>query len=198
MLGEKLDEEVKHYLKAVREGGVVTTAITMAAATAIVRKSDRNLLSENGGLVSITVNWAKSLLYRMGFVKRRGSTTIKLTVNNFDRVKEQFLFDIQTAVEMEDIPPQLVFNWDHTGISIVPVDLSVNKAAKEFMCSQFREWYASEVQKQLDDGAQQISPIDLKMSTMKLLGAGWLVSLHDYIKEHNSLVTNGFKAAGIL
>lgn len=67
-LGEKLDGEVKHYIRAVREGGgVVTTAITMAAATAIVRRADRNLLSENGGPIDITVNWAKSLLYRMGF-----------------------------------------------------------------------------------------------------------------------------------
>ena len=37
MLGEKHDEEVKHYLKAVCEGGgVITTAITMPSATAIV------------------------------------------------------------------------------------------------------------------------------------------------------------------
>ena len=64
MLGEKLDKEVQYYLKAVREGGgVITTAITMASATAIVRRADRNLLSENGGPISIRVNWAKSLLY---------------------------------------------------------------------------------------------------------------------------------------
>ena len=45
---------------------------------------------------------------------------MKITVNNFDGIKEQFLLDIQTAVEMEDIPPELVFDWDQTGISIVP------------------------------------------------------------------------------
>ena len=95
MLGEKLDEEVQHYLRAVREGGgVITTAITMASATAIVRRADRNLLRENGGPISITVNWAKSLLYQMGFVKRRGSTAMKMTVSNFESVKEQFLLDI--------------------------------------------------------------------------------------------------------
>ena len=71
LLGEKLDNAVKCYINAVREvGGVITTAITMAAATAIVRKSDRNLLAENGGPITITNNWAKSLLYRMNFVKR--------------------------------------------------------------------------------------------------------------------------------
>ena len=121
MLSEKLDEEVKHYLRVVHEeGGVTTMAITMASATAIVRRADRNLLSENGGPTSITVNWAKSLLYQMGFVKRRESTAMKMSVSNFGSVKEQFLLDVQTAMEMKDIPLELVFNWDQTGISIVP------------------------------------------------------------------------------
>lgn len=39
------------------------------------------------------------------------------------------------------------------------------------MRSQFREWYTTEVQKHLDDGAEQITPVNLKMSTMKPLGA---------------------------
>ena len=56
----------------------------------------------------------------MNFVKRRGSSTAKLTVANFEAVKEQFVIDVNAVVEMEDIPPQLVFNWDQTGISIVP------------------------------------------------------------------------------
>ena len=48
LLREKLDSEVKSYIRAVREGGgVVTTSITMAAATAVVQKADRNLLAEN-------------------------------------------------------------------------------------------------------------------------------------------------------
>lgn len=45
---------------------------------------------------------------------------MKMTVSNFSSVKEQFLLDVQTAVEMEDIPPELVFNWDQMGVSIVP------------------------------------------------------------------------------
>ena len=57
LLGEKLDSEVISYMyiQAVREdGSVITTSITMAAATAIVRKADRNLLAENGGPITIT------------------------------------------------------------------------------------------------------------------------------------------------
>ena len=58
LLGEELDTEVKRYIRAVREeGGVIKTAITMAAATAIVKKADRNLLAENGGPITITSNY---------------------------------------------------------------------------------------------------------------------------------------------
>ena len=121
LLGEKLDTEVKSYIQAVHEaGGVITTSISIAATTAIVRRSDRNLLSENGGPITLTNNWAKSLLYRLNFVKRRGSSTAKMTVKNFEELKEQFLLDIKAVVDMEDVPPELVFNWDQTGISIVP------------------------------------------------------------------------------
>ena len=107
-------------LKAVREGGgVINTAITMAAAAAIVKKQDRIILAENGGHIRITKTWAKSFLQRIGYVKRRGSSTAKMTIK-FEAVRDQFLFDIKTIVEMEEIPLGLVFNWDQTGISIVP------------------------------------------------------------------------------
>ena len=43
-----------------------------------------------------------------------------MTVTNFEAIKEQFIINVNTVVEMEDIPAQLVFNWDQTGISIVP------------------------------------------------------------------------------
>ena len=59
-----------------------------------------------------------------------------------------------------------------------PMDLSVNKSAKEFMRAQFSAWYASQVQKQLDSGVEEVSPVDLRMSIMKPVGARWLVSLY--------------------
>ena len=77
-------------------------------------------MAENGGPITLTTNWAKSLLYRLNFVKRRGSSAAKIAVKNFEEVKEQFLLDISAVMEMEDVPPQLVINWDQTGISIVP------------------------------------------------------------------------------
>ena len=51
-----------------------------------------------------------------------------------------------------------------------PMDLSVNKPVKEFMRKKFQEWYAGGVLKQLDEG-KEVSPINLKLSTLKPLGA---------------------------
>ena len=56
----------------------------------------------------------------MNFVKRRGSSTAKMPVANFEVTKEQFIIDVNAVIEMEDIPQPLVFNWDQTGISFVP------------------------------------------------------------------------------
>ena len=64
---------------------------------------------------------AKSLLIRMGFVKRKGSTSAKLPVAEFEKQKEQYLSDIRTEVIMNDIPPSLIINWDQTAIHLVPV-----------------------------------------------------------------------------
>ena len=50
------------------------------------------------------------------------------------------------------------------------MDIGVNKSAKEFMRNKFSQWYASEVEKQLEHGGE-ITPVDLKMSIMKQLGA---------------------------
>ena len=43
-----------------------------------------------------------------------------MTITDFEAVRDQFLFDIKTIVEMEEVPPGLVFNWDQTGITIFP------------------------------------------------------------------------------
>ena len=40
--------------------------------------------------------------------------------------------------------------------------------------------------------------IDFKLSVMKPLEAKWLIELFDYLKTNNTIVSNGFKAAGII
>lgn len=122
MLGEELDTQVRAYLSALRENGaVVNTAITIACAKGIVRCHDSNLLECNGGHISITKHWAKYLMERMGFAKRRASTKAKLTVSEFDRYIAQFAFDVKVVIDMKEIPNELVINWDQIGVHYVPV-----------------------------------------------------------------------------
>ena len=123
LLGERLDTMVQKYLKKVREGGgVVTARVAIAAARAIILTQDRSQLIELGGHIELTQAWAYSLLCRMKFVKRKATTAkSKFSNANFAEVKKEFLNDLAAIVELEEIPPQLVLNWDQTGIKLVPV-----------------------------------------------------------------------------
>lgn len=122
LLGSTVDDQVKEYITALRAiAGVVNTAIVLAAAEGIVSATDRSLLRQHGGTLVLTKSWAKSLLIRMGFVKRKGSNSAKLAVAEFERRKEQYLLDIRTEVITNDIPPSLIINWDQTAIHLVPV-----------------------------------------------------------------------------
>ena len=38
---------------------------------------------------------------------------------DFARLKQQFLGDMVTIVDMEEIPAKLILNWDQTGVKIV-------------------------------------------------------------------------------
>lgn len=38
-----------------------------------------------------------------------------------------------------------------------PMDLSVNKSVKDFMCRKIQQWYASKVEKQLGEGIEHVT-----------------------------------------
>ena len=80
-----------------------------------------------------------------------------------------------------------------------PMDLSINKAVKDFMRSRFIEWYSTKVMERLSSSSTEdpIVSIELKLTTMKPLITKWMVQLFDYLSSNPSLITNGFKAAGI-
>ena len=60
-------------------------------------------------------------LGRLNFVKRRATTAkSKHSTANFAELKQSFLDDVLTTVTMENILPELIMNWDQTGIKLVP------------------------------------------------------------------------------
>ena len=84
----------------------------------MVRSVDANLLACNGGGINLTKPWARGLLGRMGMVKRRAS---KISIENFEVVKKEFLLEVKNVVLFDEIPPPLIINWDQTGIHYIPV-----------------------------------------------------------------------------
>ena len=104
-----------------RKKAAVTTAVTIASGEAIVTKVNKGLLKEHGGPIDLTSVWAKSLHQRINFVKRKATTSAKVEPAHFKELKEQFLLDVKAVIDMpEDIPSDLILNWDHTGINVVP------------------------------------------------------------------------------
>ena len=78
-----------------------------------------------------------------------------------------------------------------------PMDLSVNKSVKNFMCSRFEEWYAKEVFARYQGSSSGIKPVKFPMAVMKPLSARWLKEMYDHLLAHPDIITNGFNAAGI-
>ena len=93
----------------------------MGAAEEIISHRDVSKLSSHGGHIKITKTWAKSLLNRMGFVKRKCSTSGKISLARFDELKDLFLADVAAEVLFNDIPGSLIINWDQTGLSIATI-----------------------------------------------------------------------------
>ena len=122
LLGEHVDKQLQLYLKKIRDqGGVITVSVVVAAARGVLLSSDRSKLAEFGGHIDLSRQWAYHLLDRMKFVRRKATTSKSKHIPiDFAKLKEAFLDDIRAVVNMEEIPAELILNWDQTGIHLVP------------------------------------------------------------------------------
>ena len=64
----------------------------------------------------------------------------------FDRFKAQYTATVLGVLEENGIFVSLVLA--NCTNRLQPLDVSVNKSVKEFVCGQFHEWYASKVSQQ--------------------------------------------------
>ena len=133
LLGKRLDNAVQEYILKLREHGCpINTHLVIAAARGITQAMDRTRLVEYGGPATLSTSWAKSLLKRMNFTKRRASTKYSHPVDELEKEKEAFLSEILDTVGLNDIPPELIFNWDQIGINLVPTVLwTLDKKGKK-------------------------------------------------------------------
>ena len=77
-----------------------------------------------------------------------------------------------------------------------PMDLSVNKCVKDYLRTQFQEWYAKEIIAQSTSPSEMV-PVDLRLSIVKPLSAKWIMKTYDYLKSNTQIISNGFRVAGI-
>ncbi len=80
-----------------------------------------------------------------------------------------------------------------------PMDITVNKPAKDFLKRKFE--HCDEVTKQLQDVSDvesvEIQPVNLCMAAVKQLSVEWLVEMAEYTANNPHFIVNGFRRAGI-
>ena len=81
-----------------------------------------------------------------------------------------------------------------------PLDLSVNKAAKDFTRKKFLEWYTRQLTNGIKNGLELDDiDIDYQLSVLKPLHATWLISLYDHMntEEGMKVTASGWKKSEI-
>ena len=59
--------------------------------------------------------------FRMGYMKRKACSKAKVDVAQFEQLKDDFFLKIKTITTMDEIPPELVINFDQTALNYVPI-----------------------------------------------------------------------------
>ena len=70
-----------------------------------------------------------------------------------------------------------------------PLDISVNKSAKEF------KFHGNVINVQLENDLTE--PVDMRISVMKPLTAQWIIELFYYLISNPKIIINGWHGAGI-
>ena len=110
-----------------------------------------------------------------------------------------------TQQVIQRLDNNILISWlpPNTTDRLQPMDVSVNKPAKEYLKKQFDEWYSEMVIEQLDRKdmddleSAEIQPINLGMPILKEVGAKWLAGMAQYITDNPHLIVHGFLHSGI-
>ena len=81
-----------------------------------------------------------------------------------------------------------------------PLDISVNKPAKQFLKKKFDEWYTDQIMQQIhgqDVEEVELQPVDLSLPALRDLGGQWLVEMSEYSSDNPQIIVNGFLKSGI-
>ena len=91
-------------------GGSVSSQVVIAAARGILTSLDKTKLQLFGGHINLTRHWAHSFLTRMNYAQRKGPQQRASFLRKI--LQREFLEDLRATMEIEEIPPELILNWD--------------------------------------------------------------------------------------
>ena len=100
-------------------GMPIGTNMVCAVAKGILLKHRKPCVDVNDGKEFLNKEWARIVLHRMGFTKWRACSKSKILPQDVSEIQQQFLKEIKATIQIEDIPKDLVFNWDQTAMKIV-------------------------------------------------------------------------------
>ena len=114
-----LDQMVQIFLLSLqRTGGLVSSAIAIYAAKALIARNPQYNLSH---IDLDSSHWAQSLLWRMGFKKRmRATGKVEIPEGARKEAELLYLHNIVTIVEKYEIPHSLIMNLDQTSLKYIP------------------------------------------------------------------------------
>ena len=123
LIGPQLDDLVLKQCQQLRlKGAPLNAVIVQAIARGIVQHHNPSLLIGSGGSEYIGDTWAQSFFRRHNFVKRKGTKASRTLPSDFATIKTAFHHRIKTIVDELLVLKVLIYNFDQTGVKIVPVD----------------------------------------------------------------------------
>ena len=114
----------------------------------------------------------------------------------YDRFKAQCTNDVLQILRENHIDTLLI--PASCTDQLQPLDVSVNKSAKEFLRKKFQLWYSEQVCSQLQEESGEVKPVDIHLNIVKPLGAKWLMEMYDHFKGTPQIIINGFRKSGLL
>ncbi len=119
------DVEVYNILKQIVSSHLArglpgASSILAPILRSVVQKKRPELLSAK---FTMSPRWVRGFLQSEGFVKRRAKTSGKRPPDWEARI-ETFILQIAHQMETYNIPPKLVYAFDHMGLQIFPVHKS--------------------------------------------------------------------------